>query len=471
MNFNQPIFLFFFLPLVLLLYAALGKRCKNVLLLAASLAFCAWDDGVSLLVILASIIMNYAFGLALVRWRDWDKAILAVALSADIALLAWFKYADFAVENFNHLLDFFNLPTQPPPHTHLPLGISFFTFQVMSYLIDIYRRQIVPQNNPLNFSLYVALFPKMVAGPIARYQQIIRDIEHRPISLADFAAGARRFVIGLGKKILIADVLAKAVDICFGLPAAQLSAAMAIFGAIAFTLQIYYDFSGYSDMAIGLGRMFGFRFPENFDHPYHALSIREFWQRWHMTLSSWFRDYLYIPLGGNRSGAFATGRNLLAVFLLCGLWHGANWTFVCWGLWHGLFLILERPAAIRRWFARTPQLFRHLYAMTVVTVGWVLFRADSLSQAGDYLGAFTRLSTPNPWNTQIFLVMNNELWLTFALALLVASPLSRSLAHVLVRRQGLVAQGLSFCFFAFVFLYSLASLSGMTHHPFLYSRF
>jgi len=479
MHFDQQVFLFFFLPAVLFCYAAAGRRYGNVLLLLANLVFYAWEENIYLLVLLASLAMNYCFGLMVGRPRG--KLVLALALAANLALLGSFKYADFLVENINYLTTLLHLPAIQPPHLHQPLGISFFTFQVMSYLIDIYRRQVSAQRNPLRFSLYLSFFPQLAAGPIVRYRRIFRQIESRRATLAGFAAGARRFIIGFGKKVLIADILGKGVNFCFALPPSQLSAGQAALGAVAFTLQIYYDFSAYSDMAIGLARMFGFRFPENFDRPYRSLSIREFWRRWHMTLSFWFRDYLYIPLGGNRSGALATCRNLLLVFLLCGLWHGANWTFICWGLWHGLFLVLERPAPVRAFMNRLPNLLQNMYVMSVVTFGWVFFRADDLAQAGGYLAALCHFSQENVFNSQTFLIFDQEFWVILALALAAISPLGQSLENFLARRRlarrrtqtaiSIVVNSFVFCFLVFVLLYSLASVVGLGYRPFLYSQF
>ena len=350
MVFSSTIFLFFFLPLTLLAYFVVGPRGRNLILLAASLLFYAWGETVYLLVMLFSIAANYLFGLLIDRARERGSrggTAFALAVATNLGLLGFFKYANFFVDNLNQVLPVLGLAPMDIGRVHLPIGISFFTFQALSYIIDLYRNETAVQRSLLNFALYKALFPQLIAGPIVRYRDVAREIEQRTVSLDDFASGVQRFIIGLGKKVLIANVMGRAADTIFATPAETLPATLAWTGSIAFMLQIYFDFSGYSDMAIGLGRMFGFHFLENFNYPYIARSVREFWRRWHISLSTWFRDYLYIPLGGNRHGPVRTGANLLLVFLLCGLWHGASWTFLIWGVYHGIFLVLERVPAVR----------------------------------------------------------------------------------------------------------------------------
>ncbi|MBE0586337.1 MAG: MBOAT family protein, partial [Desulfofustis sp.] len=331
MVFSSTIFLFVFLPLVLLSYMVAGRKFRNVILLAASLLFYAWGENVFVLLMLISIALNYCFGLLIdhSQQRGWSGKIpLILALLTNLGLLGFFKYANFLIDNLNTIL--INLDFEPVEMqaVHLPIGISFFTFQALSYVIDLYRGQASVQKSPINVALYISLFPQLIAGPIVRYHDVAEQIVHRTTRFDDFTYGIRRFIIGLGKKVLVANVLGRTADYMFSLPADSIPAGLAWLGAVSYTLQIYYDFSGYSDMAIGLGRMFGFRFLENFNYPYAAQSIREFWRRWHISLSSWFRDYLYISLGGNRHGATRTYVNLMIVFFLCGLWHGASWTFV-----------------------------------------------------------------------------------------------------------------------------------------------
>ncbi|MDX9839936.1 MAG: MBOAT family O-acyltransferase [Desulfobulbus sp.] len=485
MVFSSTIFLFFFLPLTLLAYFVVGPRGRNLILLCASLFFYAWGETVYLLVMLFSIAANYLFGRLIDHARQRGRRgwlAFACAVATNLGLLGFFKYANFLVDNLNPVLPMLGLAPMDIGRVHLPIGISFFTFQALSYIIDLYRNETTVQKNLLNFALYKALFPQLIAGPIVRYRDVARQIEQRTVSLHDFASGVQRFIIGLGKKVLIANVMGRAADYLFSLPPETLPATLAWTGAVAFMLQIYFDFSGYSDMAIGLGRMFGFHFLENFNYPYIARSIREFWRRWHISLSTWFRDYLYIPLGGNRHGAARTGANLLLVFLLCGLWHGASWTFLIWGVYHGFFLVLERVPVVRWLLDRLPASLQHLYVLLVVLVGWVFFRADTFLHALGYLRAMVDFSRPGLFNTQIFLTLNNEFYVTLFLAVIGSAPLGRILkrtgdllpvpslpagnsAAVVVAACGHIG------FLGFILVYSVAALMGGEHNPFLYFRF
>ncbi len=411
MLFSSTTFVFAFLPLVLAIYFAAPKFARNAWLLAASLVFYAWEEPVVAVVMLCSVAMNYGFGLWVDRVRDTSRGRLAVGLAvvANLGLLFVFKYADWLWQGVGAALAWLGILDAAPAllgsylapdswirdafleddgHIRLPIGISFFTFQALSYVIDVYRRDAPVQKNPLDIALYVALFPQLIAGPIVRYLDVAEQIVHRVVTLSGFAYGARRFVIGLAKKVLVADWCASAADQVFALPSEQLTPAVAWLGIVTYTIQIYFDFSGYSDMAIGLGRMFGFTFLENFRHPYISRSITEFWRRWHISLSSWFRDYLYIPLGGNRGSSGRTYANLLAVFLLCGLWHGASLTFVAWGAYHGLFLVVER-VGLGQWLDRRGSWLRHVYVMIVVMIGWVFFRAETFLAASHMLAAMT----------------------------------------------------------------------------------
>jgi alginate O-acetyltransferase complex protein AlgI len=384
--FSSVIFLFMFLPVTLFVYLIVGRRLRNYFLLFASLVFYAWGETAYVLIMLLSIATNYAAGLTIDYFKDRPQAKLCLgfAVAFNIGLLSIFKYANFIVDNLNTFLSFFELPTVTLQPVHLPIGISFFTFQAMSYVIDIYRRDALVQGNPVNIGLYIALFPQLIAGPIVRFHDIAAQITHRSIRLQDFGEGVERFIIGLGKKVLIANQVAVISDQVFALKAGALSPTVAWLGVLCYSLQIYFDFSGYSDMAIGLGRMFGFRFLENFNYPYISKSMREFWRRWHISLSSWFRDYLYISLGGSRHGNLRTYLNLLTVFFLCGLWHGASWNFVVWGLLHGFFLIIER-LGFEKILARLWVPLRHFYVLLVVMITWVFFRVDTISAALGYL--------------------------------------------------------------------------------------
>lgn len=379
--FSSPSFLFVFLPLTLAVYFSVsGMPVRNLVLLVLSLAFYAWGEPVMVLAMLGSIGFNYAAARCIDRRagraRTW---VLALAISANLAALGVFKYAVFATDTARPVLAGLGLPPPAPVKIALPLGISFYTFHALSYLIDVYRGRFAANRRLPEVALYIAFFPQLIAGPIVRYRMIARRLAARRHSWGRASAGLRMLVIGLAMKVLIADSLAPLANAAFDHAAAP-GILAAWIGALAYTLQIYFDFAGYSTMAVGMGVVFGFSLPRNFDYPYRSRSITEFWRRWHMTLSAWFRDYLYIPLGGNRGGPVRTYRNLIVVFLLCGLWHGANWTFVAWGLWHGLFLVLER-AGLDRILARAPTPLACGYALVVVVLGWVLFRSPTFAVA------------------------------------------------------------------------------------------
>ncbi len=376
MLFSSPLFLFLFLPLTLAAFFLCGR--SQVVLLLASLVFYAAGEPIYVLLLIAFIVVNYLFGNLLFERRAARRAIFMAAVAVDLGVLCWFKYADFILANLGAAIGSdLRLPTGAAA---LPLGISFFTFQGLAYLSDIHRGYIAPAPSLFRFALFKSFFPQLIAGPIVRYQQVAADFAANRGTQVMFANGAMRFAVGLAKKVIIADNLAVIADRAFNLPAGSHSFASAWLGVGCFALQIYFDFSGYSDMAIGLGQLFGIRLPENFNYPYVASSIRDFWRRWHITLSTWFRDYVYIPLGGSRHGTGRTYLNLCLVFALCGLWHGASWVFVVWGLYHGLFLILERMG-LRRLLGAAPAPVRHLYALLVVTVGWAIFRSPSLAYA------------------------------------------------------------------------------------------
>ncbi len=388
MQFTDPCFLFLFLPLTLAIYYLLPSWLKNMGLLAASILFYA--AGGSVILILFSIAFNFHAGSLIGKQKDNRnrRAALVFGVVVNLGLLIYFKYAMFLVKNVNAALALGHVRLLGIPQVNLPLGISFFTFHAISYLMDVYRRQAKPLERPFSFALYIVLFPQLIAGPIIRFKTICNQLDvggaaGRRHTWEQFAGGVRRFIVGLAKKMLIANTVAVAADAAFNPRALPLTPAAAWLGTLCYTLQIYFDFSGYTDMAVGLGAMFGFSFPENFNYPYVATSITDFWRRWHMTLSSWFRDYVYIPMGGNRKGPGRTYLNLIAVFLLCGLWHGATWTFVCWGLFHGTFLLLER-AGLGVWLQKH-RIIRHAYVLAALSVGWVLFRAESFENAGRYL--------------------------------------------------------------------------------------
>jgi alginate O-acetyltransferase complex protein AlgI len=390
MVFSSITFLFYFLPIFLASYFLTPTiKGKNVVTLLFSLVFYAWGEPRFVIILLVSIVFNF-FAALIIDERDGAarRIALAVAVAGNLLVLALFKYANFVTGNLAALLAPFGL-AMARTNIALPLGISFFTFHCLSYIIDIYRRRFRANRDPIDIALYISLFPQLVAGPIVRYKTVARQLDARRFTLGRASVGARIFIVGLAQKVLVADVVAPLAQVAFDqVPNRSLFEAW--IGLISYTVQIYFDFAGYSNMAIGLGVVLGFTFPRNFRMPYTSLSITEFWRRWHISLSSWLRDYLYIPLGGNRGGDAQTYRNLVMVFLLCGLWHGANWTFVLWGAWHGAFLVIER-VGLQQVLARFAAWARWAYAFMAVMGGWVLFRAANLSDAiGYYASLFGR---------------------------------------------------------------------------------
>ena len=397
MVFSSVTFLFFFLPAVLIAYHVTPRPLRNTLLLLASLVFYAWGAGWIVLVLGVSIAFNGLFGLGVERAMGADRrrraqVILGIAVVANLGLLAWFKYANLAVETLGGALGALGQAGVPWTAVLLPIGISFYTFHALSYLIDIYRGTARHLSNPIDFALYIAFFPQLVAGPIVRFHEIRDQLVARTETAGQFAAGVYRFCHGLGKKVLIADTVAPIADAAFATPTGELNTLTAVVGVVAYAVQLYFDFSGYSDMALGLAMMFGIHLPENFDRPYASRSITEFWRRWHMSLSRWFRDYLYIPLGGNRGSSLATYRNLIIVFLIVGLWHGAAWTFVVWGAFHGLMLLVERATGVGRGDDAVSgrQIVGRVRTIGLVLFAWIIFRSPDLPYAVGYMEALLR---------------------------------------------------------------------------------
>jgi alginate O-acetyltransferase complex protein AlgI len=471
MIFSSPIFLFCFLPIVLTIYYLLPRVGRNLFLFLASLFFYAWGEKDYILVLFGSLVVNFLLADRVARSGHRMWIILAVVFN--LGLLTVFKYSGFVLENLSPFFTAIGLKVPATVSFHLPIGISFFTFQAMSYVIDVARREVPVQRNFLLYGLYVFLFPHLIAGPIVRYSDIADQLAERKPSSSQFSDGIKRFILGLAKKLLIANTLAETSDLIFTVQTDSLSASAAWLGLACYTLQIYFDFSGYSDMAIGLGKMFGFDFLENFRYPYISQSITEFWRRWHISLSSWFRDYLYIPLGGSRVAAWKTYRNLLVVFLLCGLWHGPSWAFIFWGGFHGVFLILER-LGLGEWITRLPRVARHFYVIFIVMIGWVFFRCSELDQAIKYLAQLFSFSDGS-YHAIDF--VNREWLLTFLIGIVAATPIrpfferqtavrdesSRLKSEVLGL---LVTIGLSV-----LFLLCLMRLAVDTYQPFIYFRF
>jgi alginate O-acetyltransferase complex protein AlgI len=477
--FTEPSFLFLFLPVLLALYflptvkgPAYGTRphggYANLLLLAASILFYARGGGAFTWLMLGSIAFNYFMAIAVARGRS--KTWLAAAIVVNLVVLGVFKYANFFGDNVNALLTAFHIGRFAVPQVLLPIGISFYTFHAISYVVDVYRGDATAQKSPVHAALYLLLFPQLIAGPIIRYREIADQLARRIVRLDDFAEGARRFIIGLGKKVLIANNVATAADGIFALAPSELTAAHAWLGIICYTLQIYFDFSGYSDMAIGLGRMFGFRFPENFRWPYIADTVQEFWRRWHISLSSWFRDYLYVPLGGNRVSQRRMYFNLVLVFFLCGLWHGASWSFVVWGLYHGTFLVVERLglAAVVR---RLPAPLRHAYLLVVVMIGWVFFRADTLQHAVAYLGAMAGATVPGVKPFDAAWYLTPKVALAMCAGAIGSAPVFKVAAIERQASRGWFADAAATAALVAVLAASILQIAGRSYDPFIYFRF
>lgn len=460
MLFSSIPFLYTFLPCVLILYFLVPGWLKNTVLLLSSLFFYAWGEPRFVVFMVIAIVQGYVFGLLAEKFRDRPKqAKLCLWASAvvSLGLLGYCKYADFFISGFNTLTGL----SLPLLHVALPIGISFYTFQILSYVIDVYRGDVTAQRNLIDLAAYVAMFPQLIAGPIVRYADIAPQLKHRTHTLADAAYGARRFILGLSKKVLLANVLYELISAYKS--AANVSVLFVWLYAAAYVLHLYFDFSGYSDMAIGLGRMFGFHFRENFNYPYTATTIKEFWRRWHISLSGWFRDYLYIPLGGNRKGNARTWLNRFLVFFATGLWHGASWTFVLWGLWHGLFSVLEDCGAIPVDKLKGKRIGQ-LYTLLVVVLGFTLFRADTLAQAGAmYTAMFSGVGLHWLGTAAVWAKFTPAFALTLCLALLLCTPVARE--HTPKRESVTFIGSLG------LLLLCMMYLAAGSFNPFIYFRF
>ena len=460
MVFSSLTFLLYFLPCVLLVYFLVPKKAKNAILFAFSLLFYAWGEPIYVGLMIFSTILDYCCGRAVEKYRGTPKAKIGLLVSVivNLSLLCLFKYTDFLLGTVNGIFGC-NIPLLNLP---LPIGISFYTFQTMSYTIDVYRGDAKVQNNIISFGAYVSLFPQLIAGPIVRYQTIADQIDERTHSFDKFGEGVKRFVCGLGKKVLLANNIGLLWNTISG--SSELSVVSAWLGIVAFAFQIYFDFSGYSDMAIGLGKMFGFDFLENFDHPYCSKSVTEFWRRWHMSLGTWFRDYLYIPLGGNRRGLPRQILNILIVWALTGLWHGANWTFLLWGLYYAVFLILEKVFLLKK-LEKVPVL-AHIYALLVAVVGWMLFQLNSVGEVVHYWGAMFGASGAAATTADAFYARSYAVILF--IAAIAATPVPKKLFQRIPQR---VQNVLTPVLVALCLVISTAYLVDATYNPFLYFRF
>ena len=469
MVFSSFAFLFLFFPAVLTCYFMIRRRhrfARNLVLLLFSLGFYLYGEPRGILVMLGVILVSYGSAMVMERARTaaGRRWAMAAAVAGMVAVLGYYKYTGFAVQNLNSLLG----TSLPVPSIIMPIGISFFTFQSMSYVLDVYRRTVPAQRNPLYVALYVALFPQLVAGPIVRYETVAQEIVQRQESFDEFYGGMRRFVAGLGKKMLLANPLGEAAAALFALSASAQTPAKAWIGAVCFALQILFDFSGYSDMAIGMGRMFGFHFLENFNFPYLCDSITDFWRRWHISLSTWFRDYIYIPLGGNRRGKARQLLNILIVWSLTGLWHGASWNFVLWGFYFAALLILEK-LFLGRILNRLPRVIRHLYALFFVLIGWVIFNCTSLSAIGQYLSAMFAGQSGGAADWRYTVWFLRQYGLELGMGVVLSTPLLRKLAAPWKDRPA-AQLAYDLCLLA-VFGLSLLTLANSSFNPFIYFRF
>ncbi|MBQ2661618.1 MAG: MBOAT family protein [Clostridia bacterium] len=479
MLFSSSLFLFLFLPIVLVGYYVLkfiNRQLSNIWLLITSLIFYAWGEPKFVFVLMASAFINYIFGLLVDKFRDKKYAsriILSVMVFLNLGLLFVYKYLGFATENLNALFG----DVLPIVKIALPIGISFFTFQAMSYVIDVYRGNGTVQKNPLNVALYIAFFPQLVAGPIVRYETVALEINSRKETIEDFCEGVKRFIQGLAKKVLLADILSVVADAAYkanAQGAGNLPVAFAWLGAICYSFQIFFDFSGYSDMAIGLGRMFGFHFLENFNFPYISKSVSEFWRRWHISLGTWFRDYLYIPLGGSRVKTKSRlVFNLLAVWALTGLWHGASWNFVIWGLMYFVLLAFEKLTGIPKCFKhKFSQILYRIFTLLCVVLGWVVFRAEGGTEAVNYLGSMFGLTGNALYSDYTgYLFRNNAVMLV--LAVLFSVPLFARIKEICMKNKVMsgVVSVLTPIVYVALFVLSVSWLVTLSHHPFIYFNF
>ena len=468
MVFSSLIFIFIFLPLVLVSYYLVPKRLRNTIILLFSLIFYAWGEPVYILLIIISILINY-FGALLIRKyisdKEKSKFIFITVLLIDISVLFFFKYYGFAIESLGYILGL-NLQVKSIP---LPLGISFYTFQQASYIADIYMQKVKPQRNLIDFAAYITMFPQLIAGPIVNYNDVYKQLNNRKESINKFGEGVQRFIIGLGKKVILANNIGLICSQAKEVPLSDLSVVLAWIGIIAFTLQIYFDFSGYSDMAIGLAKMFGFDFLENFDYPYISKSITEFWRRWHISLGSWFREYIYIPLGGNRNGTLIQIRNLFIVWFATGLWHGAGINFIVWGLYFGIILFIEK-LYLKNLLKRIPSIFSHIYTLLIVIIGWVIFDMNTLPDAIHYIKIMFGLSNNIFIDTMSKYILNNN-FIILLLGLICSTKLitnyTNKLKSTLEEKDVFLLVSINLL----ILIISTAYLVGASYNPFLYFRF
>jgi len=473
MLFQSPVFLFLFLPLVLIVNFFLEKKYRNYFLLAVSLFFYAWGEGFFTIIMLGSILINYIAGLVLANNKFDKKKVVFFSVIINLLAIGFFKYFNFFLANFNILLGQINIQPIMLGSVHLPVGISFFTFQAMSYVIDAYRGKVKPQKNLFNLGLFISLFPQLIAGPIVRYSDVEEQIKNREENSHLVLEGIKRFIMGLAKKVIIADSLAVVVNNVFSYDPATILPATAWLGILCYTLQIYFDFSGYSDMAIGLGKMLGFKFLENFNYPYISKSIREFWTRWHISLSTWFRDYVYIPLGGNRVSKIRNYINLWVVFLLCGLWHGASWTFVVWGAYNGFFLVIER-LFLGKYLKKIPPFLSWLYMIFVVMCGFVFFRSKNIIYALSYFKTMAGFNKSAGYCGDPWLQLNNFIIFMIIIAIIGSGPVLKKIMggneKLCIIKKPIVSAFI-LIFYVLIFLSSILTIASGQLNSFIYFKF
>ena len=488
MLFSSMTFIYVFLPILLFLYLVTKKELHNPILLAASIIFYAWGEPKYLAIMLMTIILNYVGAILIEKSLKKEtneehsssfandiickfppKFILVLTIIADLGFLIYFKYFNFLISNVNSICHC-NIE---PLNIIMPIGISFYTFQALSYVIDVYRGEVTVQKNIYKLALYICLFPQLIAGPIVKYHDVADQIDNREVNFEKVNEGVKRFIIGLSKKVLIANTMSVIADGIFNQAPDAFGHGIAWLGAVAYTFQIYFDFSGYSDMAIGLGLIFGFKFLENFNYPYISKSITEFWRRWHISLSTWFKQYVYISVGGNRNGIIKTCRNLGIVFLLTGIWHGAAWNFVFWGIWHGFFIILEKILNIKEFEKQSHPLWveilRHIGCILIFTIGWVLFRADNMHYAISYIAnmfGFIGVEKDVPAHSFSYYVDTIQI-ITFIAAILCSMPLFRDMIHI----KNKVIKSFVNIWLLVIFVLSTISIASGTYNPFIYFRF
>lgn len=468
MVFSSTVFLFIFFPMVFILNFAMPNiKLKNIMLTFFSILFYAYGEPFAVLLLLISITLNYIFAIFIVKYEKNKKTFLTICVLLNLGLLGLFKYTDFTISILNNVLNL-NIPQA---NIALPIGISFFTFQALSYVIDVYKDKKLIQKNWGNLILYVSLFPQLIAGPIIKYYDVAEQINDRKITLDKTALGFQRFIFGLSKKLLIANTMGNVADYIFSLENSKINISLAWLGALTYVLQIYFDFSGYSDMAIGLGKIFGFEFKENFNFPYISDSMQVFWRRWHISVSTWFKEYLYIPLGGNRKGVLRTNINKLIVFFCTGLWHGASLNFVVWGLLHGLFLTLESYNIIPVQKIKFKPIC-HLYTLAVITLTFVIFRADNLSQGFYFIKQMFIGFNENPEANSIFLSYMSPLFIiTFLLGIIFSMPIKDYVSKKLSKNKPQYINTFYYASSVVLLFLCIINLSASTHNPFIYFRF